>query len=808
MIAQPKSVRPAPPALGVSFLAVIVLILTVYGCSIYANLSLTVKDGADYRYFPPFKPYVNENANHHLGGEYWNIAKSLAAGEGFANPFPGPKTGPTAWMPPLLAALQGGLLWACDGDRDSVMYVVIFFQVTVLIGTGVLVLALVRKTCRRVGPWTTVVVFVGALLCYFHACFQFTHDCWFVMLGLDLLIVALCWLRPLVGWKRAVAWGLIGGLTALMSPILGFVWAVTSMVLVIRHHAWSRFGIAVLAAGLTLLPWTVRNYLALGRLIPVKSNLAYELYQSQCLQVDGMIQGSTFRNHPYAAANQERLEYQTVGEIAFIDHKRQQFWESVWADPLDFLDRVANRFFGAALWYVPFDRAKEARRPWVLWFNRTIHPLPFLAMLVLLGTSVRERLHPAQWVVIGVYLFYLLPYIGASYYERYGIPLIGVKAVLVLWGLDRVLSLIRGDRKSEPHVQSLRPGASSKPRQPISQPRPENRPAMKPSKPRGDLSRPKQDQLRPAEAQRATRKSRGEGQTRPGFSAIELLVVIAIIGVLMGLLLPAVQKVREASRRTQCQNNLHQIGLALHQFHNIHQVFPSNGGWDGQQTILAEDGTAFTPSTLDFTTNQTYQWGVGTPNRQPTDQTGCWAYSILPYLEQEIIYNAADWTVGVPVMICPGRRTAQAVPCVLQDANGKYTTGGWPWSKTDYAVNLYAFDNRPVCRKANSITDGLSNTILAGEKAFNPEVEVPQTWYWDEPLFSGGSKGTSRGGLGLLRDGPDIQYHYKENWGSPHTAGVLFLFGDGSARLIDRGIDPTLFAALLTPDGGEGVSPP
>jgi prepilin-type processing-associated H-X9-DG protein len=95
-----------------------------------------------------------------------------------------------------------------------------------------------------------------------------------------------------------------------------------------------------------------------------------------------------------------------------------------------------------------------------------------------------------------------------------------------------------------------------------------------------------------------------------------------------------------------------------------------------------------------------------------------------------------------------------------------------------------------------------------GQPSLNPAVQVPQTWYWDEPLFLGGSKGTSRGGLGLLRDGPDLDYHFKENWGSPHTGGVVFLFGDGGVRLLARSIDPTTFAALLTPDGGEGVSPP
>ncbi len=304
------------------------------------------------------------------------------------------------------------------------------------------------------------------------------------------------------------------------------------------------------------------------------------------------------------------------------------------------------------------------------------------------------------------------------------------------------------------------------------------------------------------------RALRDSARPRRAFTLIELLVVVAIIGVLVALLLPAVQKIREAADRTRCANNLKEIGLALHHFHDAYQVFPSNGGWDGKQTIPSADGPPFTPQTLDFTTNQTYQWGIGDPQLAPRDQTGSWAFAILPYLEQEAMYRQRVWTAAVTLYICPARRPAAAQTVVAQDAYGQYQGGGWTWGKTDYAVNLFAFDNRPTCRNIASFTDGVSNTILAGEKAFNPEVEQPQSWYWDEPFFLGGSKGSSRGGFGLLLDGPDIQYHYKENWGSPHPAGVLFLFGDGAVRVLARTTDQATFSALLTPDGGEEVSPP
>src|SRR6185369_15659625 len=104
-----------------------------------------------YNYFPPFQPNHNANNNHHLGAEYFQIAQSIYAGEGFSSPFR-EKTGPTAWMPPALPALLAGLLWICDGNRDAVMAVVIVLQVLVLIGTGLLVLTLARRTTARL--WT------------------------------------------------------------------------------------------------------------------------------------------------------------------------------------------------------------------------------------------------------------------------------------------------------------------------------------------------------------------------------------------------------------------------------------------------------------------------------------------------------------------------------------------------------------------------------------------------------------------------------------------------------------------------------
>src|SRR5215468_3633015 len=146
-------------------------------------------------------------------------------------------------------------------------------------------------------------------------------------------------------------------------------------------------------------------------------------------------------------------------------------------------------------------------------------------------------------------------------------------------------------------------------------------------------------------------------RSRSAFTLIELLVVIAIIAILIGLLLPAVQKVREAAARTQCENNLKQIGLAFHNYHDVYQVFP-NAGSDGPNG--------------------------GTP---PTSQPCCnastrvgwtWLFHITPFIEQENIYKlSSDTSVGqsvIKIYYCPSRRQPTAY-------------GSGATARSDYAGN-------------------------------------------------------------------------------------------------------------------------
>jgi hypothetical protein len=430
-----------PSTRWVSPAAALALAAVVFLCSIYANLSFTVADG-NFSYFPPFKPQHNGNQNQHLGAEYYNIAKALVAGDGFANPF-AEATGPTAWMPPVLPLILAGLIWLGEGDKDVVTAMVIFLQVYAMIATGLLVLALAQRT-TRIWPSVVAALFVLALVNNFHLWFQVTHDYWLILLTLDLLVASLCWLRPLANRKSAAGWGVFGAFCALVSPVAGFCWGILTGVLALRQRAWRQLGITALCAALGMAPWTMRNLIVFGRLIPVKSNAAYELYQTQCLQPDGLLQARAFSTHPYSNAGPERQEYKRVGEMAFLDHKRELFWKAFWADPEDFADRVASRFLGTLLWYEPFNRDSEPRqRPLVFWWSRLVYPLPFLGALVLAFSAAWKPLAWPQWGVLGIYLVYLLPYIAISYYNRYAMPLVGVKVLLIVWGADRLLDVLR-----------------------------------------------------------------------------------------------------------------------------------------------------------------------------------------------------------------------------------------------------------------------------------------------------------------------------------------------------------------------------
>jgi prepilin-type N-terminal cleavage/methylation domain-containing protein/prepilin-type processing-associated H-X9-DG protein len=304
-------------------------------------------------------------------------------------------------------------------------------------------------------------------------------------------------------------------------------------------------------------------------------------------------------------------------------------------------------------------------------------------------------------------------------------------------------------------------------------------------------------------------------RTRPAFTLIELLIVIAIIAVLVGLLLPAVQRVRESSYRAQCMNNLKQLGLALTNFHFTYGVYPTNGGWDNNTSrpyMIKTDppggGCA-----------AGCRWGLGRPDLSPMDQTGSWAYSILPFMEQGTVHDLGTALanggqgVALTVYLCPsrGRRQPQTAPANDPYYPGvHYATsppGMMTWSKSDYACNGNAIMGRgSALLHLSDITDGAANTILLGEKAMDAGYYNVGGWNWDEPIFSSAG-GTLRIGTVIAQDRrehpPNYQGYYANNWGSAHPAGANFLMFDGSVHLIRYDFPAASMTALMTPHGGE-----
>jgi prepilin-type N-terminal cleavage/methylation domain-containing protein/prepilin-type processing-associated H-X9-DG protein len=330
---------------------------------------------------------------------------------------------------------------------------------------------------------------------------------------------------------------------------------------------------------------------------------------------------------------------------------------------------------------------------------------------------------------------------------------------------------------------------------------------------------------------------------RRGFTLIELLVVIAIIAVLIGLLVPAVQKVREAANKTQCLNNLKQMGLALHNYHGDKRSFP--------------------PGIVSQLVDPSWQFPAGNCNAFPAELGPGWSFFayILPYMEQGNLYrtinlnlpisnpaNAAARRTVVPAYVCPSDPGPQDqvnvttcgsppnpanTPAFMTDAARCSYVGCLGGGNANNPDPLYGcYENQPFNGvfhrnsriRIADITDGTSHTIGIGERSSD---FVQGTWVGVVPAEEMVYNQTSpppQFNLALNQPcqnwRPPItavvvhgrQYVPNDPTGSPasfhgpHQNGSNFLMMDGSCRYIDATISLTTFRALCTRNNGEVIS--
>lgn len=373
----------------------------------------------------------------HLGAENLCIAKALINGRGFADPFC-VQSGPTAWMPPLLPFVTAGLFLLTGNSTVLTVLLTLLLQNLSLIFCGFTVLTLAQqKQQLTLGFWA----FIASLFVYFHAWFTITHDHWLILTFTTLLIRQLLGTTPKNATRRRLLQqGLTAGMAALASPILAFAWAGTLLLLLGRKALLS-----IALAGMVITPWILRNAIVFHELILVKSNPSFELYQSLVLEPKGLLTvQNAIQTHPWTGDGKARQEYITLGEMAFIKDKSQLAWQFAIHHPFIVLQKIHYRLLSALLVYVPFSLGLLYTGIPLL-IQRFFHPIAFLSLLCLL-TWGKWRTQPER-TIMAFYLLFLLPYILVSYYERYALPLLGVKILLFVYAVASFRQILRSQPK-------------------------------------------------------------------------------------------------------------------------------------------------------------------------------------------------------------------------------------------------------------------------------------------------------------------------------------------------------------------------
>jgi prepilin-type N-terminal cleavage/methylation domain-containing protein len=286
---------------------------------------------------------------------------------------------------------------------------------------------------------------------------------------------------------------------------------------------------------------------------------------------------------------------------------------------------------------------------------------------------------------------------------------------------------------------------------------------------------------------------------RRGFTLIELLVVIAIIAILIGLLLPAVQKVREAAARSQCANNLKQMGIAVHAYHDVYKRLPNP-----EKTRVNMD---------------------------------CWMYKLLPYIDQGNLQKQTTNIYGtvIPLFLCPSE---------TRNINADYNFGGTQYAMTSYlgvmgktnatspdtgllGLRAVGLSTKETKVRLSDVKDGTSNTVMIAERPPSPELYWGWWAYeeWDSSLWAvvssllytvdrpqGGTQGPGPPGTGATCPGPAYFspgrggfYCDANHFWSFHPGGGLWLLADGSVRFFDYSAGTTVIPAMATRNGGEVI---
>ncbi|TWT50237.1 hypothetical protein Pla22_29780 [Rubripirellula amarantea] len=260
-------------------------------------------------------------------------------------------------------------------------------------------------------------------------------------------------------------------------------------------------------------------------------------------------------------------------------------------------------------------------------------------------------------------------------------------------------------------------------------------------------------------------------QCAGGFTLIELLVVIAIIGTLVGLLLPAVQATREAARKMQCQNNLHQIGIGIHNYHAAFKRFPP-GGLEVRPTV-------------------------------PNGKQFAWSAMILPFIEEPGAYQMIDFNVPfddavnadaasqvIETFLCPSTPSSARTSGDGRSQGRGATDYGGIYGERVTAVNdpPRGFFVHELALRFRDITDGTSRTIAVSEDAAFRDGQWINAWNLFDQAFP-------------INQAPDFENDMR----SFHPQGVQALFADGSVTFLNDSIDLELLAALCTRNGNESL---